>query len=50
MAFAIYPNPEEIPECLMMIDQTTDPPTVTIPPMPDPATISGEAWRGAASS
>ena len=43
--FDIYPNPEEIPECLMMIDQSTDPPTVTIPPMPDPATISGEDWR-----
>lgn len=42
--FDTYPNPEELPEFLVMIDQSTNPPTVTTPSMPDPATIKGTDW------
>ena len=43
--FDTYPNPEEFPECVITIDQTTNPPTVITPAMPDPATIGGADWR-----
>ena len=41
--FDTYPNPEEFPECVITIDQTTNPPTVITPAMPDPPLT----WRQA---
>lgn len=43
--FDAYPDPEALPDPIITIDQTTDPPTVTAPAMPDPATIEGADWR-----